>query len=96
MTNVSPKTRPTAVLDRQIDPMPLYKVLLHNDEVNIMEHVVKALMKVFRFEQQECEQIMIEAHRNGLSLCIVEPLEQAEFHQDKLRSYSLVTTIEPE
>ena len=61
-----------------------------------MEHVVKALMRVFRFDQQKCEQIMIEAHKNGLALCIVEPLEQAEFHQEQLISYSLVATIEPE
>jgi len=76
--------------------MPRYKVLLHNDDVNTMEHVLKALRKVFNFDEQECVRIMIEAHNNGLALCTVEPLEQAEHHRDQLLSFSLVATIEPE
>ncbi|NTW65767.1 MAG: ATP-dependent Clp protease adaptor ClpS [Nitrospirae bacterium] len=76
--------------------MPRYKVLLHNDDVNTMEHVLEALRKVFNFEDQECVRIMIEAHNNGMALCTVEPLEQAEHHRDQLISFSLVATIEPE
>jgi ATP-dependent Clp protease adapter protein ClpS len=61
-----------------------------------MEHVVQSIRKVFRFDEQECMRIMIEAHNNGLALCTVEPLEQAEFHRDQLLALSLVATIEPE
>lgn len=76
--------------------IPLYKVLLHNDDHNTMEHVIKALMRVFKFELRVCERIMMEAHRNGMALCTVEPLEQAEHHRDQLSSFSLISTIEPE
>ncbi len=76
--------------------IPLYKVLLHNDDVNTMDHVVRSLMKVFRFDRQACELIMIEAHREGAALCTIEPLEQAELHRDQLRTLSLTATIEPE
>jgi ATP-dependent Clp protease adapter protein ClpS len=61
-----------------------------------MDHVVRTLMRVFRFDQSECERIMLEAHRNGVALCTVEPLEQAELHRDQLQSSSLIATIEPE
>jgi ATP-dependent Clp protease adapter protein ClpS len=61
-----------------------------------MDHVVRTLMRVFRFDQSECERIMLEAHRNGVALCTVEPLEQAELHRDQLQSSSLTATIEPE
>jgi ATP-dependent Clp protease adapter protein ClpS len=61
-----------------------------------MEHVVRALMRVFKFEQDRCEQIMLEAHKSGVALCTVEPLEQAELHRDQLQSFSLVATIEAE
>jgi ATP-dependent Clp protease adaptor protein ClpS len=91
-----PSTKTTPVIDREKIIMPRYKVLLHNDDVNSMEHVLKALRKVFNFDEQECVRIMIEAHQNGLALCIVEPLEQAEHHRDQLLSLSLVATIEPE
>jgi ATP-dependent Clp protease adaptor protein ClpS len=92
----SPDTRTAPTIEREAVIMPRYKVLLHNDDVNSMEHVVKALQKVFKFGLEECMRIMIEAHQNGLALCTVEPLEQAELHRDQLVSLSLVATIEPE
>jgi ATP-dependent Clp protease adaptor protein ClpS len=92
----NPSTKTAPVADREKIIMPRFKVLLHNDDVNSMEHVLKALQKVFNYEEQECVRIMIEAHNNGLALCTIEPLEQAEHHRDQLISYSLVATIEPE
>lgn len=92
----TPGTRTSQVVDRQPVIMPLYKVLLHNDDRNTMEHVVRSLRQVFKFDEQECMRIMIEAHQKGLALCIVEPLEQAELHRDQLASFSLAATIEPE
>jgi len=90
------RTKTLTVNDRLLMHIPLYKVLLHNDDKNTMEHVVKSLRRVFGFEQHLCEQIMTEAHRNGIALCIVESLEQAEHHQEQLRACSLISTIEPE
>ncbi len=91
-----PSTSPDAVLERTVANIPLYKVLLHNDDKNTMDHVIRALVNVFRFELAKCEQIMLEAHRNGVALCTIEPVEQAELHRDQLHSYSLIATIEPE
>ena len=89
-----PTTKPGTVLEQHIAHMPRYRVLLHNDDVNSMDHVVEALMRVFRFERSACEEIMLEAHRNGVALCTIEPLEQAELHRDQLLSFSLIATIE--
>ncbi len=91
-----PTTKPGQVLEQHTTLLPRYKVLLHNDDVNSMDHVVNALMRVFKFERAACERIMLEAHRNGVALCAVEPLEQAELHRDQLISFSLVSTIEKE
>ncbi len=90
------KPRTVVVLEKQVAHIPLYKVLIHNDDVNTMDHVIGALMRVFKLERKACERIMVEAHKNGLALCAVEPFEQAELHRDQLRSFSLVSTIEPE
>jgi ATP-dependent Clp protease adaptor protein ClpS len=92
----APTTKPGTVLEQQSPHIPRYKVLLHNDDVNSMDHVVKALMRVLRFERAVCEAIMLEAHRNGVALCTIEPLEQAELHRDQLISFSLIATIEKE
>lgn len=88
--------RPETTVERHTASLPRYKVLLHNDDVNSMEGVVKALMTVFKFGRIKAEQIMLEAHRTGLALCAIEPLEQAEFHRDQLTSFSLTATLERE
>ncbi len=91
-----PAPQPLAATEERKQLFPRFKVLLHNDDVNDMEHVVRSLMRVFRFTRDVCEQIMMEAHRKGVALCTVEPLEQAEFHRDQLIALSLASTIEPE
>jgi len=96
LMRISLSTKPVVLHEQQTTLLPRYRVLIHNDEVNSMEHVVKSLARVFKFGHDKCESIMLEAHRNGLALCVVEPLEQAELHRDQLRSHSLFATIEPE
>jgi len=96
MTKTLPLSRPGTSSEQTACHIPLYKVMLHNDDHTSMEHVIKALMRVFKFELHLCERIMLEAHQNGVALCTVEPLEKAEHHRDQLVSYSLISTIEPE
>jgi ATP-dependent Clp protease adaptor protein ClpS len=75
--------------------IPLYKVLLHNDDVNDMLHVAKSLMQIFNLEAERAAEIMMEAHKTGVALVVIEPFERAEFHHDKLQSAFLTATIEP-
>ncbi len=96
MMTTDPATRPDVVLEQHAVQMPRYRVLLHNDDVNSMDHVIRALHRVFKFDAAVCERIMLEAHTNGVAVCMVEPLEPAELHRDQLISFSLVSTIEPE
>jgi len=91
-----PSNAPGELNQLHVTHIPRYKVLLHNDDRNSMDYVVLSLIQVFNFVQEECERIMMEAHRNGVALCVVEPLEKAELHRDKLISMSLIATIEPE
>ena len=91
-----PVQLPDTLSEQRTFHVPQYKVLLHNDDHNPMDHVVKALTRVFKFKLLECERIMLEAHRNGVALCIVESLERAEFHKEQLAFFSLVASIEPE
>lgn len=90
------RPRTVTVLEEQRTHIPLYKELIHNDDMNTMDHVVGALMQVFKLKRQACERIMMEAHDIGLALCTVEPFEKAELHRDQLQSFSLFATIEPE
>lgn len=76
---------------------PLYRVLLHNDDFNSMEHVVQVLMRtVPSITQPQAVSIMMEAHTNGVALVITCAQEHAEFYCETLKQHGLTSTIEPE
>ena len=76
---------------------PRYRVLLHNDDYNSMEHVVQVLMKtVPSITQPQAVSIMMEAHTNGMALVITCAQEHAEFYCETLKTNGLSSTIEPD
>jgi ATP-dependent Clp protease adaptor protein ClpS len=82
-------------LERLQKLLPPYAVVLHNDDVNDMVHVVRALMRsIPALTLQKATKIMLEAHKEGKARVIVCPLEQAELYRDRLQSCSLTATIE--
>ena len=74
----------------------LWRVLLHNDDVNDMDHVVRALQQVFGFALADARAVMNEAHCTGVGLCKIEARAAAEKHRDGLRSFGLTATVEPD
>lgn len=76
---------------------PPYKVVLHNDEYNSMEHVVEALLKVItRLSERKAVSIMIEAHTKGKAVAAKTHKELAELYREGLQSEGLTATIEPD
>jgi ATP-dependent Clp protease adaptor protein ClpS len=76
---------------------PPYKVLLHNDDFHGMDYVVVALVKsVPSLKEQDALEIMFTAHNEGTAVVIVVPQETAEFYQERILSYGLGCTIEPD
>ncbi len=75
--------------------LPPWRVLLHNDDVNDMLHVIRALMHtVPAIGRRRAEEIMLEAHLHGLAQVIVCPKELAEFYRERLEQHGLTSTIE--
>lgn len=92
-----PKATPTP--DRsppRVRRMPPWRVLLHNDETNDMDHVVASLQMIASHNRLQAEVCMMEAHRHGVSLVTVTHREHAELLEERFRSRKLVVTIEPE
>ena len=55
--------------DLEVEEPKKYKVLLLNDDFSTMEFVMEILTKVFRKTITEAEQIMLDVHNNGKSIC---------------------------
>lgn len=81
---------------------PLYRVLIHNDDLTPMNFVVDVLTEFFQKSETEAETIMITAHHTGVAHVATLPLEEAEFRVDQAHSkaraakYPLTFTYEPE
>ena len=67
---------------------PLYRVLIHNDDVTPMDFVVLILNEIFHLSRARAIDVMFEAHHRGVAHVVTEPLERAEFHVDQARSLS--------
>lgn len=89
---------PTVELDSVVleKVLPPYRVVLHNDDVNTMDHVVKALLRsVPSLTREEAHAIMLAAHHHGRAVVIECPKEAAEHYRTRLESFGLTVTIEP-
>jgi ATP-dependent Clp protease adaptor protein ClpS len=93
MIDVSTRTR--GDLERLQELLPPWAVILHNDDVNSMDYVVRCLIKsVDGVSLERATEIMLEAHNQGRALVVTCPLERAELYRDRLASFSLTVTIE--
>ncbi|BAH75864.1 ATP-dependent Clp protease adaptor protein ClpS [Solidesulfovibrio magneticus RS-1] len=55
-----------------------FKVMLHNDDYTTMEFVVLVLVSVFRKNENEATQIMLNVHNTGVGVCGIYTAEVAE------------------
>jgi ATP-dependent Clp protease adaptor protein ClpS len=81
---------------------PMYRVIVHNDDVTPMDFVVIILQRIFQLQPLEAEHVMIVAHYTGLAYVCTLPLAEANKRVGKahfaaqLEGYPLTFTIEPE
>jgi ATP-dependent Clp protease adaptor protein ClpS len=88
----APKTKPRAPKPRTLPP---YKVLLHNDNRNDMEHVVRVICQLTALSTEEAIQRMLEAHNSGVALLLTTHKERAELYVEQFASCGLTVTAEP-
>ena len=94
----SPPAPPPPVTERVTRTLeeiqPPATVVLHNDDVNDMNHVVQALLEsVPELSVEDAARIMLNAHEHGRADVISCPFERAELYRDRLESHGLTATI---
>ncbi len=77
-------------------PLPPYKVILHNDDKNYMEDVVRAICQLTSLNEQDAILRTIEADRTGCALLLVTHKERAELYVEQFASCGLTVTAEPD
>lgn len=97
LTHPELQVKPEEIVRSRTQLLPPYKVVLFDDDYNEMNYVVFAILHaVNNLTQQEAEHIMLTAHLTGSAIVITCPRETAEYYQERLLSYGLTATIEPE
>jgi ATP-dependent Clp protease adaptor protein ClpS len=81
---------------------PLYRILIHNDDVTPMDFVVHVLKTIFYQSNPKAYEIMLIAHITGLAYVQTLPKSEAEQRINKahfaagLEGYPLHFSMEPE
>lgn len=82
------KTRDATALD-----VP-WKVVVHDDPVNLMGYVTWVLMKIFGYDEKKAAALMLQVHQLGRSVVWSGQREKAEFYVQQLQAHQLQTSLE--
>jgi ATP-dependent Clp protease adaptor protein ClpS len=95
-----PATQPSS--DPVPDLGPLFRVIIHNDDVTPMDFVVHILARIFAINGVAAVQIMYTAHHHGSAYVQSLPKQEAQrrigqaHFAASLKGYPLQLTMEPE
>lgn len=82
--------------------MPMYRVIMWDDDVTTMEFVIRILIHLFSKDFDTAEKVMYEIHNSGSAYVATLPLEQAEFKVEQVHNaaameqFPFTCTIEKE
>jgi ATP-dependent Clp protease adaptor protein ClpS len=88
--------------EEQTELEPLYRVIIHNDDVTPMDFVVHILKTCFYLSNPKAAEIMLTAHFSGTAYVQSLPKSEAEKRINKahfaagLEGYPLHFSMEPE
>lgn len=99
-TRTAPLDLPVRETETELEP--LYRVIIHNDDVTPMDFVVHVLKSIFLLDEPQAIAVMFDAHHKGASVVQFLPRSEAEKRVGKahfaagLEGYPLHFTMEEE
>jgi ATP-dependent Clp protease adaptor protein ClpS len=95
-----PRIEPVPVEETELEPM--YRVIIHNDDVTPMDFVILVLERFFFVKGPQAVEIMLTAHYTGAAYVQSLPKSEAQSRISRamfaagLEGYPLRFTMEPE
>eukprot|EP00960_Hanusia_phi_P026951 746550-Hanusia_phi.AAC.3 len=81
----------------QVDKEPIWRVLLHNDDVHTFDYVIDTIVKVVRtVTRKKAHRITMEAHKSGLATVTTTWKQLAREYSLGLQKAGLTSSIAPE
>lgn len=100
-TAVEPAVVPTIRNEDDRRTEPLYRVLIHNDDVTPYDYVVRILERVFMLSEELADHVAWTAHNEGLAVVIIRSRSEAlnlirvARNHARLDGYPLSFSMEP-
>ena len=91
-TKKAPKKSPTK---KPPQPLPPWKVLLHNDDKNDFDFVILTIVSLTPLNERDASKRTLEAHQLGVALLLTTHKERAELYKEQFQSKGLTVSIEP-
>lgn len=63
---------------KKVEPPPMYKVMLNNDDYTPMDFVIEVLVTFFSIDSEKANQLMLAVHYQGKAVCGIYTAEIAE------------------
>lgn len=98
VTVVEPTTETTS----ETKLAPMWKVILHNDDVTTFDFVTEILLTLFRKPRDQAVNLTYEVHYSGKAVIEITSRERAELYAEQVKSlarprgFPLTATIEPD
>ncbi len=74
----------------------LWLVICWNDPINLMSYVTFVLQKLFGYERQKAEKLMLQVHNEGKAIVSSGGRERAELDVFRLHEHGLWATMQPD
>ena len=72
----------------EVKPLPMYKVVLLNDDFTPMDFVVDVIQTFFEINHDRATQIMLHVHTRGKGVCGIFTFEIAETKVAQVNDYA--------
>lgn len=79
--------------DRDEPDLP-WNVIVWNDPVTLMSHVVYVLRKLFGYDEPTATTLMLQVHNDGRAVVASGPREKSELDVHRLHAHGLQATLQ--
>lgn len=68
--------------------------IVWNDQVNLMSYVTWVFQKLFGYNREKAEKLMLDVHHRGKAIVSSGPRETMEYDATRLHGYGLWATVD--
>jgi ATP-dependent Clp protease adaptor protein ClpS len=93
-STLSPIEVDQPVGDTTVDPDRPWVVIVWNDPINLMSYVTYVLQKLFGYQREVAEKLMLQVHYEGRAVVSSGTREKAELDVFRLHEHQLWATMQ--